>query len=169
MTEPNTRQLHTYYPNIASGVSALIAGNKIYKVSIYEDSFKDNPLLVDIKYKMLYSVGGGVEGSCPWMTACGERNEEVLGMLKGKVIAHLSSKTKSTIQSIQPALYILSRSQTIILLNLMASQNLVCEIDVPKLTRMSNPFSKQINVELVEKYYSLSSNFNFVISSENRK
>ena len=82
------------------------------------------------------------EGSCPWLTVAGHRNELFYRMLRSKVASILSQRPGSTLGAIHAAFPQMSLDQTNILLCTMAKENFVFARIAASSCVLSSPFQK---------------------------
>jgi hypothetical protein len=103
---------------------------------------------VHFSFSNLYYVPTGPdlfpgEGSCPWVSVGGTRNELFYRMLRSKVAGILSIRPGSSLRSLHAGFPQLSLSHLSVLVSTMAQEGLVVSRAPPVSTLLSGPFAKQ--------------------------
>ena len=117
------------------------------KLKCIETTEKHPIHFVDIAFSDLYvlKTSPGIhpeEGSCPWLTVAGNRNELFYRMLRSKVASILSQRPGSSLAAIHAAFPQMTLDQTKILLSTMAKENFVFARIAASSCVLSSPFQK---------------------------
>ena len=117
------------------------------KLKCIETTEKHPVHFVDVAFSDLYvlKTSPGIypeEGSCPWLTVAGNRNELFYRMLRSKVASILSQRPGSSLAAIHAAFPQMTLDQTNILLSTMAKEKFVFAQIAASSCVLSSPFQK---------------------------
>ena len=113
------------------------------------ETVEKNPVhFVHSSFSYLYYVSTGPdlfpgEGSCPWVSVGGTRNELFYRMLRSKVAGILSIRPGSSLRSLHAGFPQLSLAHLSVLVSTMAQEGLVVSRAPPVSTLLLGPFAKQ--------------------------